>query len=552
MTRPTTNRNGTYQTRIGVPANLRDTIGKSELKRSLGTKSESEAKLKHPIVLAEFETILEQARRSLETESKLTDAVIKNIIFAWRKDVATSFSSQSDAINPYIFECGGLIEGNCIPITSLLEDIDRLKPTSPRLESKYAQLDSILRSFFNNQLDKYQIVANPSSLQYRKLLNDFAFAYIKMTSSALKKKTSDIDLIHQGATLHYASTKEVNHSGETFSDVWNEFKTAITRREPDKADIRLRDYSSAANKFIKMYPNKAFALLTKADIAQFRNVLEQLPTRPKADIAKLSLTEQIAKVSELNLNTTSQSSTRKQINTISAVFTYAIQQGKVQSNPVIGTVSDIKKSKQSNDEKGYSPEEIATIFASKLFQDNYKPARSDYGKAHYWLPLILHYTGARAEEIAQLYVADIDLNHGIQHFRLHDERHDQSIKTGIARKVPIHQHLLDLGLIDYISSLPSDGRLFPKLTAGSIKKYHRGVGKWFAKFVREELGINRAGLQPLHGLRHAFITSCRERDVRYDVQKAITGHSQTDVASQYGRYPLSMMNSIIQGMPKCM
>ena len=37
MTRPTKNRNGTYQTRIGIPANLRDVIGKSELKRSLGT-----------------------------------------------------------------------------------------------------------------------------------------------------------------------------------------------------------------------------------------------------------------------------------------------------------------------------------------------------------------------------------------------------------------------------------------------------------------------------------------------------------------------------------
>jgi integrase len=56
------------------------------------------------------------------------------------------------------------------------------------------------------------------------------------------------------------------------------------------------------------------------------------------------------------------------------------------------------------------------------------------------------------------------------------------------------------------------------------------VSKWFAKFVREELGINRAKLQQLHGLRHAFITSCRGRNTWNDVQRAITGHSQTDVA----------------------
>ena len=552
MTRPTTNRNGTYQTRIGVPANLRGIIGKSELKRSLGTKDESEAKLKHPIVLAEFEATIEQAKRMMVSESRLTDAVIENIIFTWRKGVATSFSSQSDAVNPYLSQYGGLIEGNCIPVTSLLEDIDQLKPTSPRLESKYAQLDSVLRSFFNDQLNKYQIAANSNSPQYRKLLNDFAFAYIKMTSSALKKKTSDLDLVNQGAALAYHSAKEINNSGETFSDVWEEFKVAITRREPDKAESRLTDYSAAANKFIKMYPTKDFALLTKADIAKFRNTLEQLPTRPKKSIAKLSLSEQIAKSKELNLKTTKPASVKKQVNTISAVFSYAVQQGKVQSNPVTGAVSDIKKSVISNDEQGYSTDDITTIFSSKLFHDNYKPLRSDYGKAHYWLPLMLYYTGARAEEIAQLYVADVDLNGEIPHIRIHAERDDQSVKTGISRRVPIHQHLLELGFTDYVNTLESSGRLFPKLTAGIAKKYHTGLGKWFAKFVRIELGIDRAGLQPLHGLRHAFITSCRERNEREDIQRAITGHSKNDTARNYGRYPLSLMNNVIQGMPKCM
>jgi len=144
------------------------------------------------------------------------------------------------------------------------------------------------------------------------------------------------------------------------------------------------------------------------------------------------------------------------------------------------------------------------------------------------------------------------LDDEIPHIRIHGERDDQSVKTGHSRKVPIHLHLLDLGLMDYVETLQPNGRLFPKLTAGVTKKYHTGVGKWFAKYVREVLSINRAGLQPLHGLRHAFITSCRERNTRNDVQRAITGHSQTDVAGQYGRYSLSMMNEVIQGMPRCM
>jgi len=49
-------------------------------------------------------------------------------------------------------------------------------------------------------------------------------------------------------------------------------------------------------------------------------VLEQLPTRPKVDIAKLSFEDQIIKVDELSLATTTPSSVKKQIKVISAVF----------------------------------------------------------------------------------------------------------------------------------------------------------------------------------------------------------------------------------------
>jgi len=165
---------------------------------------------------------------------------------------------------------------------------------------------------------------------------------------------------------------------------------------------------------------------------------------------------------------------------------------------------------------------------------------------------MLYYTGARAEEIAQLYVNDLYLDDEIPHIHIHAGRGDQSVKTGHPRKVPIHQHILDLGFEEYVNSLESNGRLFPKLTMGINKKYHLGVGKWFAKFVRGDLGIERGKIQPFHGFRHAFITSCRERNTRDDVQRAITGHSQNDVASQFGRYSLSLMNGVIQGVPKCM
>lgn len=50
---------------------------------------------------------------------------------------------------------------------------------------------------------------------------------------------------------------------------------------------------------------------------------------------------------------------------------------------------------------------------------------------------------------------------------------------------------------------------------------------------------------------HTFITGCRQRNVRLDTQNAITGHTQSDIGSRYGAYPLPMMNEVIQAIPRC-
>ncbi|MGR5294721.1 DUF6538 domain-containing protein [Vibrio mediterranei] len=83
-----------WSTRLVFPKELRPIIGKSELKRSLGTKLEREARLAHPAVLAEFQAQVERARHQLESNSRLADAVIDSIVFNWKKTIATQFSTN--------------------------------------------------------------------------------------------------------------------------------------------------------------------------------------------------------------------------------------------------------------------------------------------------------------------------------------------------------------------------------------------------------------------------------------------------------------------------
>ncbi len=568
MASPIKNKNGVWTTRLVVPKDLRPIVGKSELKRSLGTKEEREARLSHPTVLAEFQAEIERARRKAESDLRLTDSVIDAIIFEWKQATAKHFYGIHGAINPFVMKSGGFIEENNLPVIDVLDEIENFKlreraneikgvtvdpeRKAKRLRKLYSQLEQLVGEFFYSSLVGYGVEPDLDSQQYRKLLAKFALAYVDMTRSAVKKQVSDIDLASHGVHLESIDKLQpVDMVDTSFEEVWEEYKQSTIRRESTKGETRIRDYSSAIERFLKMYPNKMISSFTKRDLATFRNMLESLPTQVKKDIKALSLEEQVAKAQELGLKLISQAGVRKQMNAISAVFTYAVRQDYIQNNPVHGVVSDIKKTGGDPTGKDYTPEEIRSIFGSKLFHDDYRPSKADYGEAPYWLPIMLYYTGARAEELAQLYIDDISLDSDIPFIQISEDREDQSVKTGERRQVPIHQHLLELGFAEYVNSLSQEGRLFPKLNKSKNTKYHSKVSLWFGKYIADELGISRANLKPFHAFRHTFITICRVKNVRIDVQKSITGHSQGDVASQYGSYGLDLKNEVVQQIPKC-
>ena len=100
----------------------------------------------------------------------------------------------------------------------------------------------------------------------------------------------------------------------------------------------------------------------------------------------------------------------------------------------------------------------------------------------FWIPLLGLYTGARLEEIAQLYVEDIKLIEGVHSLDFIENKPDKSVKPGAERVVPLHDFLVqDLKFIGYIKSLPQDGRVFP-----ALKRVSYRYGKAPAGLAREK------------------------------------------------------------------
>lgn len=571
MSSPSKNKHGVWCTRLVVPVELRALVGKRELKRTLRTKDEREAKLKHPLVLAEFQTQLEQARRRLEKNSQLTDAAIQSIIFDWQQKEALKLYSDPTATAPLIVHGGGMIEENNLPVTMVLDDIDNVgrlqveriaedNPVRPEVIEKkyvryYRQLETLVADLFTEQFEAYSVVSDVDSEQYRVLLRSCAMAYVKITQTAMKKKVTDIEFSKYGVDQSRVDDDSVAGgvitSGTTVSELWLSYSQAVKRREPDKARSRLPDYATAVNRFMLMYPTKFIESMTKSDIAAFRAILERLPSHASSAIKKLTLKEQAERAEKDSLPLISQRNIKKQLNVISALFTFAIDEGIIETNLVRDVASRVKAPlPRSEIVKGYTPSELSRIFHSSLYSSNLNPKRADYGEAIRWIPLLLAYTGARAEEIAQLYVSDVDLTSDIPSIRLTDERDDQSLKTGKVRLVPIHSHLLDLGLSGYIDSLDGEGRLFPKLVASDIGKYHAAVSRWFSKYVAVELNISRSGLRYFHAFRHSFITACRENDVPEFIENEITGHAHQSVGRQYGTITIEKKKEAIELIPR--
>src|SRR5262249_50402454 len=104
--------------------------------------------------------------------------------------------------------------------------------------------------------------------------------------------------------------------------------------------------------------------------------------------------------------------------------------------------------------KAFTSEEGARILGAA--RDVGAP-RTTFEGAQRWVPWICAYSGARAGEVAQLRGEDIQIRGQIQAMLFTPAA--GPIKTGKARAVPIHEHLIEQGFIEFVKS-KGNGPLF--------------------------------------------------------------------------------------------
>ncbi|PSW07547.1 hypothetical protein [Photobacterium lipolyticum] len=93
----------------------------------------------------------------------------------------------------------------------------------------------------------------------------------------------------------------------------------------------------------------------------------------------------------------------RKLNTFS---NWLVENGYLQKNPL----AKVKVKKDRSDKEAVRPftqEELSILFQTDIYTK-----KKYYRAYHYWLPLLGYYTGARNEELCQLYTDDLVLAEG--------------------------------------------------------------------------------------------------------------------------------------------
>lgn len=223
---------------------------------------------------------------------------------------------------------------------------------------------------------------------------------------------------------------------------------------------------------------------------------------------------------------------------------WCVKNGHCTINPFNGM--QLKDNREAKDLRlPFSDHDLKAIFASPQISKPKKPY-------HKWLPYLAMYTGARINELCQLYLDDIVVVDSVPAISITDKRPDQKVKTSASRRIiPIHRELIAMGFLHYVDLLRAANhtRLFPEL------KYHNHMysheaSKWFGRIKSKALADGAK--KTFHSFRHTFVDQLviQQRLAGNPVVKRLLGHTDKEITTGvYGSdFDIDQLNYIIQSV----
>ena len=282
--------------------------------------------------------------------------------------------------------------------------------------------------------------------------------------------------------------------------------------------------------------------INKAKARDFRDALMKVRTRLPRKLVKLPLRD-LLKLDLSDLPTAHANTINKSLTILSAIVAHAMREGKMDGMPSYANpFQGIKLSVDDREAESrgiFEAADLKAIFGTPVYRSGTRPIGGG-GEAAFWLPLIALFTGARQSELAQLRIEDLtqDPESDLWFFDIGTEG-GRSIKTASSRrKVPVHPHLVSVGLLRYRRSLidqsgTTSSDLWPDIRSDAEGRRAGPWSKWFNRYLRLNAKVLDAN-KVFHSFRHTFKRMCRDAGIGEELHDALTGHSGGGVGRSYG------------------
>jgi len=342
--------------------------------------------------------------------------------------------------------------------------------------------------------------------------------------------TQKSDRIHESPAsarseqVRLESEPPAGYVGPTITQVMDEY--GQYQRMEGVSMKTVADKTSVVALLVRIVGDAPVSHLNRKDAQAFRETALKLPPRA-AQQAEKSLTK-LTKQADRTISVTTFNHYVKHLKTL---FVYAIQEGYCEKNPFEG-LKIRQKAKVNSLRSRFNSDDLRKLFSPATYE------RKDSPKAYrYWLPLLGLYTGARLNELCQLYIDDIVVIDGIDCLHIRETKPGQKLKNATSeRLIPIHPKLKELGFLIYVDGLKERGfqRVFPELSLHKRHGFAANPSRWFGNY-RAKAGVGDGDeRKDFHSFRHTVADELKQAGTSESLIAALLGHMSGGIT--YNRY----------------
>lgn len=573
-------RNHTYYIRISIPRCLNNIVKSREIRYSLHTNDYFEA--------------LERLRR----ESYRADCLIRCIMRIEKScllfddnDIDAALMQRLDDIDYFCQDNYSSIRKGSktfkdISLFSLekLDSLDRyeIEQNDAVFDHKMCQTSAFVRSYLTKLKDKPTTSSSTKQLIDKVLLGNVHIGSLAKNMNLRKEnKLWYIELLHRLDDIEIDTESRIQTIAEgkiyqtpdprirCLSDAltikkqnelacytpksktkWNDIVQKLNvyrKNRKNTADTTLKDNFTYADTLKSLLKREYVEDITYQDCRDVSEYIYNVPKNWKQNFPNSELYD-IVRDTSLTYEKLSKKTMKKYIVFLKSLLLFA----RKEKLDVISDFSDALDIPpiQDGDEiniESYTQDELVKIFGSSLYPSRYD--RKYFAK--FWIPLIGLYTGARLNEICQLYVDDIRKENGIFYFNITRDRPDQFTKnTQSIRKVPIHSKLIELGFLDFVKAVKKSkkDRIFYNLTFQKKNHYAGSTSTAYGRYL-DKIGITDRS-KVFHSFRHNIETILAHKKVPQSMINAMCGWKNKSIPelNYLDKYPLSLLQKEMESL----